>query len=144
MPTIEVLPQVGVWSDVNKRYSTTISVDNDAMQSEVLSRIERLADLKSKAGTAYTFYTVAMKAIELGGGDPIKVNWQDVENITINLSVGRNSQAPQQVHEALCQISPGAVSASRQEAILRAAVETFGLINESEGKVHTGQESAVP
>ena len=98
---------------------------NEDDQLEELTRIANLADLKNKAGAAYTFYTVATLAIDQADGDMTQVDWQTIENVTINTSICNNGQSPQQVHEALCQVSPGAVSLSRQEDIAQVAQATF-------------------
>ena len=102
-----------------------------------LGRMAKLSSLKGKAGVSYTFYCLAQQAIDEAGGDLFKVDWTQVEDSTIQTSIGKNNQRPNQVHEALSQISPGAVSASRQEAILQASLATFEHTRNPEGKVST-------
>lgn len=85
---------------------------------ETQARIEQLPELKDRAGAAYTFWKFATGAIRDAGGDPMDVNWAQVEIATIQESIGKNKQTPHSVHQALSQLSPGSVDQGRQEAIL--------------------------
>ena len=117
---------------------------NEDEQLEGLNRIVNLPGLKNKAGTAYTFYTVATRTIDQADGDMTRVDWQAIEDATISACICSNGQSPQQVHETLSRVSPGAVTAARQEAILVAALASFERIQDGPGSVGMDRELATP
>ena len=104
---------------------STTAVGSVSEVLEVNRRIDRLPGLLNSAGTAYTFWKLAMTAISRAGGEPTDVDWQAVEDATIQEAVGKNKQTPQSVHQAISQVSPGALSISRQAAVLAAAQAVF-------------------
>lgn len=100
-------------------------VVNDSEVLEVNSRIDRLPNLLNSAGTAYTFWKLAMAAISKAGGEPMDVDWHAVEDATIQEAIGKNKQTPQSVHQAISQVSPGALSVTRQAAVLATAQAVY-------------------
>ena len=80
---------------------------------ELESRVQNLSGLKGLAGVTYTFWKHANKAVKKSGNAG-KVNWRDVENMTIKESIGTHGQSPEDVANRLCEISPGSITAGQQ------------------------------
>jgi fido (protein-threonine AMPylation protein) len=83
---------------------------------EYRERLSSLSNLEQCGGAAYTFWRHADEAIK-AAGSPDKVNWPEIERQTIAKSIGEHGQLPDNVADALCKHSPGAVSSGRQADI---------------------------
>lgn len=79
-------------------------------------RLEALHLLQKKAGAPFAFWRNAMAAIK-NANDRNEVDWAAVEQKTILESIGEHGQPPEDVAQALCDYSPGAVSAARQQEL---------------------------
>ena len=76
-------------------------------------RVNNISALRNSEGVAYTFWKHASTAVNKAG-DPAKVNWRNIESITIIESVGTHGQNPVDVAHVLCEISPGSVKIEQQ------------------------------
>jgi len=89
--------------------------------SETAQRIDLLPNLRGMAGVSYTFSRhadAAIKTAKVSNGTAFEVDWQKVEEITILESIGEHEQSIQNVFDTLCKHSPGAVTKTRQQALL--------------------------
>lgn len=86
----------------------------------IAERCKAIANLKSRVGSALSFWKHATFAIQTYG--PEKVNWADVERQTIVESISQNGQSPSDVSDVLCRYSPGAITTDNQNKI-RALIE---------------------
>ena len=76
-------------------------------------RINNIPYLRNSDGATYTFWQHASEAIS-HAGEPGKVDWRNVEGMTIIESIGSQGQKPADVASRLCEISPGAVTIKQQ------------------------------
>lgn len=88
------------------------------------ARVQRLPDLASTFGPAFTLGRHARRALQ-AAVDPRRVNWDQVHKVTIVESIEHHGQDPDDVHAALSQHSPGAVSEETQ-AQLRGIIDELG------------------
>ena len=79
-----------------------------------MDRIKSLAKLEQTAGPRFAFWRLATEAIRLAGGNASEVDWEAVEEQTIQTSVGQHGQDPTKVLAALLEHSPGSVGLERQ------------------------------
>ena len=77
-------------------------------------RIAELPALESSAGPSYAFWRLATDAVRGEKGRADRVDWAQVEEATIKLSMGEHGQDAKAVLAALCAHSPGAVTSERQ------------------------------
>jgi len=88
------------------------------------SRVSGLPMLADTFGPAYTLGRIAIRALKRAA-DPRRVDWDQVHKATIIESIEQHGQDPDEVHEALCRHSPGAVSSEKQEQ-LRGIIDELG------------------
>lgn len=95
-------------------------------QDEVRARIEALPGLEAKAGVAHLFgkHAAAIVRDELA----TKVNWQAVEQATMDEAFGVHRLDADVVYQALAQHSPGAVSRHARNT-LRATVDGYAALH---------------
>jgi len=107
----------------NIRDAVAVAREAKVDAEERQAAAQRLADLPAlaqQAGASLTFWEKAMAAIAAHGVEA--VDWANVERRTFIESIGENGQDPSSVANAICQHSPGAVTAERQ-AMIRAVIE---------------------
>ncbi|NIF27683.1 hypothetical protein F3J44_15035 [Pantoea sp. Tr-811] len=107
--------------------SPTAAVERRARQDEMRERIEALPGLEAKAGAAYLFGKHAAAAV--GDGLATQVDWQIVEQATLDEAFGAHQLDAQSVYQALAQHSPGATSRQALET-LRATVDGYAALHE--------------
>lgn len=78
------------------------------------ARLDSLPELEHSAGAAYTFWLHAMP--EIDDEDPAGVPWTEVQDEAARESLAKG-QAPQDVIDAICMHSPGAVTPAGQAAV---------------------------
>lgn len=78
------------------------------------ARLDALPDLERTAGPAYTFWSHAMPA--LADEDPEAVSWAEVHEDAARESLAKG-QSPQDVIDAICMHSPGAVTPAGQAVV---------------------------
>lgn len=107
--------------------SPDAAVERRARQEEIRARIEALPGLEAKAGVAHLFGTHAAAALR----DELvtQVDWQTVEQATLDEAFGIHQLDAQSVYEALAQHSPGAVSRHSLRT-LRATVDGYAALHE--------------
>ncbi|WP_426810499.1 DUF6685 family protein [Pseudomonas sp. WOUb67] len=98
-----------------------------ARQEKMRARIEALPGLEAKAGVAHLFGKHAAAALhdELA----TQVDWQTVEQATLDEAFGVHQLDAQSVYEALAQHSPGAVARHSLQT-LRATVDGYAALHE--------------
>ena len=94
-----------------------------AEEKEQQRRIAQVADLKSSAGAAFTFWQHADAAMK-GALSPTEIDWAAVERATFEESICQNKQSPHSVIEILTAYSPGTVIKERS-AVVEANIERF-------------------
>ncbi|MFK0093886.1 DUF6685 family protein [Pseudomonas sp. NPDC090592] len=107
--------------------SPDAALQRRARQEQLRARIEALPGLEAKAGVAHLFGKHAAAALrdELA----TQVDWQTVEQATLEEAFSVHRLAPQSVYEALAQHSPGAIS-SHSLQTLRATVDGYAALHE--------------
>ena len=80
------------------------------------TRVQRLPELADTFGTGFTFGIIAMRALKRAI-DPRRVDWDQVHNATIIESIEQHGQDPDDVHTALSNHSPGAISQEKQDQL---------------------------
>lgn len=87
-----------------------------AEESQLIAkRCKDLPRLKSQVGSALTLLKHATNAMTKYGVEG--VNWSEVEQKTIEESISKNGQNPDDVADVLCRYSPGAVTTDKQNKI---------------------------
>ncbi|MGV5489286.1 DUF6685 family protein [Pseudomonas sp. XP2] len=107
--------------------SPDATVERRARQDEIRCRIQALPELEAKAGAAHLFGKHA--AASLRDELPTAVNWQSVEQATMDEAFGVHRLDAQSVYDALARHSPGAIS-SQALHTLRATVDGYAALHE--------------
>jgi len=89
------------------------------IQAVVRSRAERIAELPRLAQSAGAEYTLWCEATKLMQTLPVvtHTDWGPVEKNVVQISIAECGQSPEDVADALCKHSPGAVLMDEQQAI---------------------------
>lgn len=90
-------------------------VMSEAMQAEFTNRVKYLPELDNSMGPSYTLAKHSLRALQKS--EPSKVNWDEVHKKTIVDSIQNHGQDPDEVFEAICKFSPGAVTEDVQNRI---------------------------
>lgn len=86
-----------------------------ADQNEFNRRLQYLPELDHSMGASFTLAKHSIRALQKGS--PNSINWDDIHKKTIVESIQVHGQDPDDVHEALCKFSPGAISEDVQNRL---------------------------
>jgi hypothetical protein len=89
-------------------------------QTEFTARLKYLPELDHSMGASFTLAKHSIKALQKSA--PERVNWDEVHKKTIVESIENHGQDPDEVLEAICKFSPGAVAEEVQNR-LKAVIE---------------------
>lgn len=91
------------------------AAEKDRADQERQRRINDLVRVeRNTAGAAHAFARNALAAIRKAGGNALKVEWPEVEKVTIYEAIMEHRQDPKSVLAAIVKHSPGMVDQARQ------------------------------
>ncbi len=94
------------------------AAEKERFNQERQRRIDDLVRVeRTTAGAAHAFATNALEAIRKAGGNASKVEWPEVEKVTIYKSIMEHRQDPKSVLSAIVKYSPGMVDQVRQDKV---------------------------
>lgn len=92
------------------------AAEKERLDQERQRRIDDLVCVeRTTAGAAHAFAQNALEAIRKAGGNSSKVEWPEVEKVTIYEAIMEHRQNPKSVLSAIVKYSPGMVDQVRQD-----------------------------
>ena len=92
------------------------AAEKERLDQERQRRIDDLVRVeRNTAGAAHTFAQHALEAVRKAEGDASKVEWPEVEKVSIYESIMQHRQDPKNVLSAIVKHSPGMADQLRQE-----------------------------
>jgi hypothetical protein len=89
-------------------------------------RIQIFHKLRDRAGAAYTLWEKACS--QLNASHPLTSftdsDWETIEHDVIEVSIGEHGQSPNEVADALCELSPGTVTVKRQAELRKEVADS--------------------